>query len=111
MALLDLPAWKALSGHWLDVRDMHMRDLFDADPTRFEKFSIKFNDILLDFSKNRITQKTVDLLAELARESKLEQWIEKMFSGELINHTENVPRCTRLCVTPRVGRSKLKVGM
>ncbi len=88
MALLDLPAWKALSGHWLDVRDMHMRDLFDADPTRFEKFSIKFNDILLDFSKNRITQQTVDLLAELARESKLEQWIEKMFSGELINHTE-----------------------
>ncbi len=88
MALLELPAWKALSAHWLDVRDVHMRDLFDADPTRFEKFSVKFNDILLDFSKNRITQQTVDLLAELARESELEKWIEKMFSGESINHTE-----------------------
>ncbi len=88
MALLELPAWKALSAHWLDVRDLHMRDLFDADSTRFEKFSVKFNDILLDFSKNRITQETVDLLAELARESELEKWIEKMFSGELINHTE-----------------------
>ncbi|VAW93296.1 Glucose-6-phosphate isomerase [hydrothermal vent metagenome] len=88
MALLELPAWKALSEHWLDVRDVHMRDLFDADPARFEKFSVKFNDILLDFSKNRITQETVDLLAELARESELEKWIEKMFSGKSINHTE-----------------------
>lgn len=88
MSLLELPAWKALSEHCCNVRDMHMRDLFDADPTRFEKFSIKFNDILLDFSKNRITQETVSLLTELARESKLEKWIDKMFSGDLINHTE-----------------------
>jgi len=88
MALLDLPAWQALSKHWRDVRNIHMRDLFDADATRFETFSIKFNDILFDFSKNRITQKTVGLLAELARESELEKWIEKMFSGDLINHTE-----------------------
>jgi len=88
MALLDLPAWKALSEHWLEVRDVHMRDLFDKDPLRFEKFSVKFNDILLDFSKNRITEETVLLLTELARESDLEQWIDKMFSGELINHTE-----------------------
>ena len=88
MALLELPAWQALSEHWLAVRDLHMRDLFDAEPTRFEKFSVKFNDILLDFSKNRITEETVKLLAELARESELEKWIDKMFSGELINHTE-----------------------
>lgn len=88
MSLLDLPAWKALSEHWLNVRDVHMRDLFDADPLRFEKFSVKFNDILLDFSKNRITEETINLLTELARESELEKWIEKMFSGELINHTE-----------------------
>ncbi len=88
MALLDLPAWQALSEHWHDVRNIHMRDLFDADATRFETFSIKFNDILFDFSKNRITQKTVSLLAELARESELEKWIEKMFNGDLINHTE-----------------------
>ncbi len=88
MSLLDLPAWKALSEHWASVRKLHMRDLFDADPLRFEKFSVKFNDILLDFSKNRITEQTISLLAELARESELEQWIEKMFSGEEINHTE-----------------------
>lgn len=88
MSLLDLPAWKALSEHWLSIRDVHMRDLFDADPLRFEKFSVKFNDILLDFSKNRITEDTINLLTELARESGLEKWIEKMFSGELINHTE-----------------------
>jgi len=88
MSLLDLPAWKALSEHWLSIRDVHMRDLFDADPLRFEKFSVKFNDILLDFSKNRITEETITLLTELARESGLEKWIDKMFSGELINHTE-----------------------
>jgi len=88
MSLLDLPAWKALSKHWLGIRDVHMRDLFDADPLRFEKFSVKFNDILLDFSKNRITEETITLLTELARESELEKWIDKMFSGELINHTE-----------------------
>lgn len=88
MPLLDRPAWKALSEHWLNVRDLHMRDLFDADSLRFEKFSLKFNDILLDFSKNRITEETVSLLAQLARESELEAWIEKMFTGELINHTE-----------------------
>jgi len=88
MALLELPSWKALSEHWQGVRDVHMRDLFDSDPLRFEKFSLKFNDILLDFSKNRITEETVSLLAELARESDLEEWIEKMFSGDLINHTE-----------------------
>lgn len=88
MPLLDLPAWKALSEHWQDVRDLHMRDMFDADEQRFEKFSVKFNDILLDFSKNRITEETITLLTELAKESELEKWIDKMFSGELINHTE-----------------------
>jgi len=88
MPLLDLPAWKALSEHWQDVRDLHMRELFDEDEQRFEKFSVKFNDILLDFSKNRITEETISLLTDLARESELEKWIDKMFSGELINHTE-----------------------
>ncbi|MBN4080533.1 glucose-6-phosphate isomerase [Beggiatoa alba] len=88
MALLELPAWKALSEHWLKVQDMHMRDLFKDDPLRFEKFSLKFNDILLDFSKNRVTEETLGLLADLARQSELEQWIERMFSGDRINHTE-----------------------
>ena len=88
MGLLELPAWKALSEHWLEIRDVHMRALFDDDPKRFEKFSLQFNDILLDFSKNRINDDTIALLSELAKESNLESWIEQMFSGELINHTE-----------------------
>ncbi len=91
MALLELPAFKALSEHWETVHKLHMRDLFNEDPLRFEKFSLKFNDILFDFSKNRITEETVTLLANLAREVELESWIEKMFSGEQINNTEKRP--------------------
>ena len=88
MSLLELPAWKALSAHWQTVRKLHMRDLFENDPLRFEKFSVKFNDILLDFSKNRITEETISLLTDLAKEVELDKWIEKMFAGELVNHTE-----------------------
>jgi glucose-6-phosphate isomerase len=66
-----------------------MRDMFAADPKRFEKFSIHFGDILLDYSKNRITAETVPLLLDLAREVGLKDWIEKMFGGEKINSTEN----------------------
>ena len=88
MSLLELPAWKALSAHWQAVRKLHMRDLFENDSLRFEKFSVKFNDILLDFSKNRITEETISLLTDLANEVELKKWIEKMFAGELINHTE-----------------------
>ena len=66
-----------------------MRDLFAADPKRFDKFSLRFGDILLDYSKNRITAETVPLLLDLAREVGLKDWIEKMFRGEKINSTEN----------------------
>ena len=66
-----------------------MRDMFVADPARFDKFSLKFNDILLDFSKNRITETTLKLLLQLARECGVEEWRDKMFSGEKINFTEN----------------------
>lgn len=65
-----------------------MRDWFSNDPHRFEKFSLRFKDTLVDFSKNRITDETVALLLELIRESNLKSWIEKMFSGEKINSTE-----------------------
>ena len=66
-----------------------MRDLFAKDPNRFEKFSLRFDDILLDFSKNRITDETLRLLLDLARYAKVEEWRDRMFSGEKINITEN----------------------
>jgi glucose-6-phosphate isomerase len=68
-----------------------MRDLFAADPKRFEKFSLIFKGILFDYSKNRITEETLSLLLALARERKLERWINRMFAGEPINNTENRP--------------------
>ena len=66
-----------------------MRDLFAADLQRFERFSLTFNDILFDFSKNRITEKTLSLLEQLAEECKLSAKIEAMFRGARINVTEN----------------------
>ncbi len=66
-----------------------MRDMFDQDTNRFGRFSLTLNDILFDYSKNRINQKTMDLLLDLARESDVEGWRERMFDGETINHTEH----------------------
>ena len=86
--LTDLPAWKALKEHHHEVVGLHMRDLFARDPKRFERFSLHFKDILFDYSKNLITEKTVSLLMELAREAGLAKKIEAMFSGEKINVTE-----------------------
>src|SRR4051812_44516613 len=63
----DLPAWKALQAHQGEIAPVHMRDLFRDDPRRFERFSLRYQDILLDFSKNRITGKTLSLLLDLAR--------------------------------------------
>ena len=81
-------SWQALAEHYKKVSPLHMRDLFQGDPQRFEKFSLRFNDILLDFSKNRITEETLQLLHNLVEEAELSSWIEKMFAGEAINHTE-----------------------
>lgn len=65
-----------------------MKDLFKNDPQRFNKFSLKFNDILVDYSKNRITEETLSLLLELAKEANLKKSIDAMFGGEKINNTE-----------------------
>jgi len=88
-ALVQSPAWKALEAHYEKVEPMHMRDLFEQDPKRFEKFSLTFNDILLDYSKNRMTEETRLLLLALAEEADVKGWTEKMFAGEKINLTEN----------------------
>lgn len=81
-------AWQALQNHHHEIENVHMRDLFNQDPDRFSKFSLQLGDILFDYSKNRITVKTLSLLFDLARAAQLDQKIEAMFSGEKINNTE-----------------------
>ncbi len=83
------PAWQALEKHHQEIKDVHMRDLFNSDPERFNKFSLYVGNILFDFSKNRITEQTLSLLCNLARQSDLAQRIEAMFAGEKINTTED----------------------
>ncbi len=83
-----LNSWKKLESHFEVVETLHMRDLFANDPERFKAFNIQFNDILVDFSKNRITKETLSLLIDLAKESNVKEWAEKMFSGQKINNTE-----------------------
>ncbi|MGB0845258.1 MAG: glucose-6-phosphate isomerase [Thiolinea sp.] len=77
-----------LSAHYQDVKALHIRDLFDEDPGRFERFSLSLPGLFLDYSKNRITAETMTLLTALAREADIEGWRERMFSGEKINNTE-----------------------
>jgi len=81
-------AWKQLSAHFEQIKDHHMRDWFAADPQRFDRFSVQFEDILLDYAKNRIDEKAMQLLVDPARECQLEQAREHMFSGKTINSTE-----------------------
>src|SRR5690606_19535291 len=78
-----------LSDHYIDIAPKHLRQLFDSDPKRFEKFAVKFGDILFDYSKNRVDEQTMALLIQLVRECKVDQAIHSMFSGEPINETEN----------------------
>jgi glucose-6-phosphate isomerase len=82
-------AWNALATHYDKTKDLHMRELFDQDPKRFETFSRTFEEILLDFSKNRITGETFQLLLNLARQANVERMRDAMFNGEKINITEN----------------------
>lgn len=87
-ALTHTTEWKALWEHFDSISKEHMRSLFENDKERFNKFHIKFNDILFDFSKNRIKVVTLKLLLKLAERRKLKEKIEAMFSGEIINTTE-----------------------
>ncbi|MCE0497905.1 MAG: glucose-6-phosphate isomerase [Methylacidiphilales bacterium] len=88
-ALTTSPAWKNLQTHYDAQKDVQMRDLFAHDPGRFKKFSLEFEGLLLDFSKNRITSETLKLLYALAVERDVPGWAKKMFKGEKINITEN----------------------
>jgi len=84
-----LPAWKALARHAEAMRGMHMRDLFAAESDRFRRFSVMLDDLLLDYSKNRMTAETMRLLFDLARASGVEQHRDAMFAAERINTSEN----------------------
>jgi len=83
------PSWKALNEHFEKIKSVHMRDLFNNDGDRFNKYHIQYEDFLVDYSKNRITDETLNLLLNLAKEAKVEDWRDRLFSGDKINFTEN----------------------
>ena len=85
----ELPAWKALEAHYQGVGKLHLRDLFARDSVRSERFATEAVGIYLDYSKNRITEETVQLLLQLAEESGLRARIDAMFRGDRINITED----------------------
>ncbi len=89
--LTESAEWNALEQHYKSVSDMHMRDLFNENPERFKQYSINVNDILLDYSKNLLTDKTFKLLMDLARFARVEMSRDHMFSGENMNCTEFRP--------------------
>jgi glucose-6-phosphate isomerase len=89
--IVDTPEWKALEAHRAAIDDLHLRDLFAADPERAERFSAEAGDLYLDYSKNRMTGETLELLVALAERAELGDRIEAMFSGERINVTEDRP--------------------
>jgi glucose-6-phosphate isomerase len=82
-------AWKKLETHYEEMKEVHMRHLFADDAGRFNKFSLCLSELVFDYSKNIITEKTIALLIELAEECGLAGAIESMFNGERINKTEN----------------------
>ncbi|KAJ3299720.1 hypothetical protein HK104_007451 [Borealophlyctis nickersoniae] len=99
MGVTQLASWKALQQHYDTVgKNLHLRTLFAEDNTRFDKFHVTFTppnaphpSLILDYSKNIITDETLKLLLDLVREAKVEEWRDRMFSGERINTTENRP--------------------
>ncbi|OGS82692.1 MAG: glucose-6-phosphate isomerase [Gallionellales bacterium GWA2_59_43] len=87
--LTQSPAWQALKAHHNVTDQLSMRRMFRDDPARFERLSIRLDDLLFDYSKNRITGETVELLIALAEQAGLSSWIERMFRGDRINSTEH----------------------
>jgi glucose-6-phosphate isomerase len=88
-SLTARPAWKALVAHHKNIRNVHLRQLFADDPKRGERLTVEAAGVFLDYSKNRITDETLQLLVKLAEECGLRQRIDAMFNGEKINITED----------------------
>ena len=84
----ETSAWKKLAQHFENTKEEQLKDLFASDASRAEKFTLKWNDFLVDFSKNRITDETLQLLLQLAKEVNLADAIQKQFGGDEINQTE-----------------------
>jgi glucose-6-phosphate isomerase len=84
-------AWRALAAHRHAMAPRRMRELFASDPQRFDRFSGRLGDLLIDYSKHRITAETMALLTGLAEAAEVPRWIERMFAGEAINVTEGRP--------------------
>ncbi|WP_396210207.1 glucose-6-phosphate isomerase [Flavobacterium sp.] len=82
-------AWKKLQAHFETLKNVQMQDLFANEPARAEHMHLQWNDFLVDYSKNIVTNETLDLLQELVNEVQLKEAISKYFKGELINQTEN----------------------
>ena len=87
--LSERQAWNALTAHHTQIRELHLRKLFADDPARGERMTLEAVGLYLDYSKNRITDETLNLLVQLAKESGLRARIDAMFRGEKINITEN----------------------
>jgi len=89
LPLTERPAWKGLEDHFEKIRELHLRQLFAADAERGQRLTVEAADIFLDYSKNRITDETIELLLQLAGQSGLRSRIDAMFRGDKINVTEN----------------------
>ena len=83
------PIWQSLKLHQKDIVSTSLREMFQQNPNRFNEFHIQYDDLLLDFSKHRISNETMSLLVKLAKETDVEGWRDRMFSGEKINSTEH----------------------
>jgi len=107
--LTESPAWTALAAHRKDMQGAHIRALFERDPQRHQTFSLRFDDLLFDYSKHRITGETMRLLVDLAEEANVRRLMEQMFAGEHINITEDRP-VLHVALRNRSGRPILVDG-
>ena len=107
--LTESPAWTALAAHRKDMQDVRIRALFERDPQRHHAFSLRFDDLLFDYSKHRIIGETMRLLLDLAEEANVRQLRDQMFAGERINITEDRP-VLHVALRNRSGRPLLVDG-
>ena len=108
--LVQSPAWKALAAHQAGIKKRSLRELFCEDSKRFDKLSVQLDGLLLDYSKNLLTEETLELLLKLVRQSKLDDWTAKMFGGEKINSSEHRAALHMALRAPR-GTSMLVDGV